>query len=190
MLTTQIRLIAGIVLLLGLLLGAYLIGVKTTEPKPEVITAAPAVAQSDGSIVVERKPEAVSSKPPHKIPRGAKEERRVSLNLKPDAVVTDEGCKCDPAPVAVNLSLVRDDQGRRVVASATGGQIVGALDVPIEPTLMPPEPHPWAAGLSYGRDKSPGIWIERDLGRIRVGAELIRERAQTFQARARVGWSW
>jgi hypothetical protein len=175
---------------IALLLGAYLIGVKTTQPKPEDVTAVPQVTQSDGSIVIERKPEAKPTKAPHKIPKGSTEERRVNLKLKPDAFVSDDGCQCDPAPVSVNLSLVRDDQGRRVVASSPGGQIVGALDVPIEPALMPPEPHPWAAGLSYGHDKSAGAWIERDLGRIRVGAEVIRQRDQTFQGRVRVGWAW
>lgn len=184
------KLIIQIAIGVALLFAAYLIGVKTTEPKPEVIAAAPQVTQSDGSIVIERKPEAAPSKAPHKIPKGSTEERRVNLKLKPDLFVTAEGCQCDPAPVSVNLSLVRDDQGRRVVASSTGGQIVSALDVPIEPTLMPPEPHPWAAGLSYGHDKSAGAWIERDLGRIRVGAEVIRQRDQTFQGRVRVGWAW
>lgn len=189
-LTAQIKLISGSVLLVGLLLGAYLIGVKTTAPKPEVITFAPQVSQSDGSIVIERKSEAKPSKVPHKIPKGFKEERRVSIKLKPDSFVSAEGCKCAPEPMGINFSLVRDGQGRRVVASSTGGQIISSLDIPIEAALMPPEPHPWAAGLSYGHDKSPGIWIERDLGRIRVGAEIIRQRDQTFQSRARVGWSW
>lgn len=184
------KLIIQIAIGIALLLAAYLFGVKTTQPKPEVIAAAPQVTQSDGSIVVERKPEARPSKPPHKIPKGSTEDRRVNLKLKPYAFVSDEGCKCDPEPVSVNLSLVRDDQGRRVVASSTGGQIVGALDIPIEPALTPPELHPWAAGLSYGHDKSPGVWIERDLGRIRVGAEVIRQRDQTFQGRVKIGWSW
>lgn len=189
MLTTY-KLAIQIAIGIALLLGAYLIGVKTTQPKQEVIAAAPQVTQSDGSIVIERKPAATTTKAPHKLPKGSTEERRVNLNLKPDAFVTADGCKCDPEPVALNLSLVRDDQGRRVVASSKGGQIISALDIPIEPALMPPEPHPWSAGLSYGHDKSPGVWIERDLGRIRVGAEVIRDRSQTFQARARVGWSW
>jgi hypothetical protein len=184
------KIIIQIAIGIALLVAAYLFGVKTSAPEPEVIAAAPQVAQSDGSIVIERKPEAKPAKPPHRIPKGSTEERRVNLKLKPDAFVTDDGCKCDPAPVSVNLSLVRDDLGRRVVASSTGGQIVGALDVPIEPALMPPEPHPWAAGLSYGHDKSAGAWIERDLGRIRVGAEVIRQRDQTFQGRVRVGWAW
>lgn len=184
------KLIIQIAIGIALILAAYLVGVKITQPKPEIITAAPQVAQSDGSIIVERKPEAKPTKAPHKIPKGSTEERRVNLQLKPDVFVSDDGCKCDPEPVSVNLSLVRDDLGRRVVASSTGGQIVGALDVPIEPALMPPEPHPWAAGLSYGHDKSAGAWIERDLGRIRVGAEVIRQRDQTFQGRVRVGWVW
>lgn len=189
MLTTY-KLAIQIAIGIALLLGAYLIGVKTTQPKQEIVSAAPQVEQSDGSIVIERKPEAKPTKAPHKIPKGSTEERRVNLKLKPDAFVSADGCQCDPEPVALNLSLVRDDQGRRVVASSQGGQILSALDIPIEPALMPPEPHPWAAGLSYGHDKSQGVWIERDIGRIRVGAEVIRQRDQTFQARARVGWAW
>lgn len=184
-----LRVVALAALLLTVAGGAYLFGVHTSAPKPEVIAAAPQVRQSDQSVIAERKPEATTTKPPHKIPMGATEERRVSIKLKPPAFTSPTGCQCDPAPLDVNLSLVRQDGGRRVIASSPEGRVISALDVPIEPALIP-ESHPWAAGLSVGNDKSPGVWVERDLGRIRVGVEAIREQGGSLQGRVRVGWSW
>lgn len=194
-------LIAVLVVAIGIALAAYMFGVKTTTPKAEDISAAQSITQSDGSIIIARQPEPAPSKdgrakqrpspPPHKIPASTTEERRVAIQLNPDAFVTETGCQCTPSPVGLNLSLVRDDTGRRVIASATGGQILSALDIPIEPALMPPDQRPWAAGISYDPlNKSHGIWIERDIARLRIGAEAIREQNGKAQARLRLGWVW
>jgi len=184
-----LRIAAGLVLMLAVAIGAYLFGVHTSALKPEVTTAVPQVRQSDQSVIAARKPEATPTKPPHKIPVGATEERRVSIRLKPPVFTGANGCQCDPAPLDVNLSLVRQDGGRRVIASSPEGRVISALDVPIESALTP-DAHPWAAGLSVGHDKSPGVWVERDLGRFRVGAEAIREQSGGLQGRLRLGWSW
>lgn len=185
-----LRIVALTALILAVAGGSYLFGVRASAPNPEVVAAAPQVRQSDQSVIAERKPEPAPTKPPHKIPAGATEERRVSIKLKPPAFTSSEGCQCDPAPLDVNLSLVREDGGRRVIASSPEGRVISALDVPIEPALLP-EAHPWAAGLSVGNDKSPGVWVERDIGRFRIGAEVIRDKnAGKLTARARVGWVW
>lgn len=185
----RVKLVVAAVALVAVGVGAYLFGVHTSAPKPEVIAAAPQVRQSDQSVIAERKQEATPTKPPHKIPTGAIEERRVNIKLKPPAFTSPEGCQCDPAPLDVNLSLVREDGGRRVIARSPEGRVISALDVPIKPALIS-ETHPWAAGLSVGNDKSPGVWIERDLGRFRVGAEAVRERDGGLLGRVKLGWMW
>jgi hypothetical protein len=178
----------GLAALVGI---GIMIGERTGRPVPELITAAPSVQQADGSIIAERRPDPAPPTAPHKIPKGAKEERRVSITVQPRPVpptVTESGPVCDCPPVRVDLSLVQQDGGRRVIASSPDGEIVGAIDVPIEPALVMPEPRRWAAGLSYDlQAKAPGVWIERDLARVRVGVDLIA-RKSGVAATVRVGW--
>lgn len=139
--------------------------IKKYGPQPEVVTATPAVQQPDGSVVVERKPNRKPAKAPHAIPRKAIEERRVSVTVQP----TDKDCP----PVTTNLSIVRQGDGRRVIASSPDGQVLEAIDIPIEPVLMVKPKKPWAAGISYSlADETAGLWLERDIGKLVIGADL------------------
>lgn len=151
------------------------------KPIHEDVTPAPQVIQSDGSVIAERKPAPkVVPKAPHVIPRGYVEERRETVHVAPDPSKDD---------VEIDLSLVRKGDERRVIASTPDGTIVSALDMPIEPAIIPPAPKPWAAGLAYGSDHSVGAWIERDVGRLRVGAEVAKGQGKP-RAELRVGVSW
>lgn len=59
-----------------------------------------------------------------------------------------------------------------------------------------PKRYPWAAGVLYGTDKSKGIWVEYDLGRLRLGADLVSRPIDStsprtsIEAVARLGWRW
>ena len=148
-------------------------------PIPEVVAAAPQVVQVDHSVIAERAPDAKPPPAPHILPKGSVEERRESIHIAPDMNKKD---------VEVDLSLVRmPDNGRRVIASSPDGQVVSAIDIPIEPGLVPPAPKPWAAGLSYGTDHSMGLWVDRDVGKLVVGAALIRQQDGRVQAQLRAG---
>ncbi len=149
------------------------------KPIPEVITAAPQVIQADHSVIAARAPDARPAPPRHILPKGAVEERREAIVVAPAPAASS---------VEVDLSLVRmPDNGRRVVASSPDGTVVSALDIPIEAGLMPPAPKPWAAGLSYGTDHSVGIWLDRDVGRLVLGAQLARQQDGRVQAQLRIG---
>lgn len=157
------------------------------RPEKVVETPAPAVQQADGSTVLERAPDA-KARPAAEIPRGAKLERTVSVTVKPRAE-SNAGPKAgqgpggslmpapDCPPVKVDLSLVRmPDRTRRVVASSPNGEIVGGLDVPVD-TAPGSEPQRWAAGLSWSPiHHTAGVWVERDIGRVRLGADLQQAR--------------
>lgn len=168
--------LAAVVAVFGYRLG------KGDAPVIERVEYRPAVIQSDGSVIAERVPDAKPKPPPHEIPRGHVEVRRVEVEVQPDA----PGC-----PVCrVDLSLVRDTEGgQRVIASSPNGTVTRALDVPILPGLLPPPVRPWAAGLSYdpfgGRG---GVWIARDVSRIRIGADLQQSADGDIRALVRVGW--
>lgn len=173
----KLELVGVVTLVLALLAFAF----WPAKSIPEVVTAAPQVVQPDHSVVVERAPDAHPSAPPHMLPKGAVEERRESIIAAPAAGASS---------VQIDLSLVRmPDNGRRVIASSPDGTVVSALDIPIESGLVPPPPRPWAAGLSYGTDRAVGVWLERDLGRLRLGAEVAKGAGHP-RAELRVGVSF
>jgi hypothetical protein len=90
--------------------------------------------------------------------------------------------------VTVDLSLVREsDGGARVLASSPDGVVVGGLDVPVEPIILPEPEKRWGAGLSYSPvDRTSGVWIERDVWRVRVGLD-VNQAANGIDARVRMG---
>ncbi|WP_159670672.1 hypothetical protein [Andreprevotia sp. IGB-42] len=190
------------IMLLLALISLLLIGAAITvgfwwgshgKPVVENISSAQALRQQDGSVVAERVPQQKPGPAPHRLPKGSIEERRMHVVVKPSPAAAkldaSGAAYCDCGPVAVDLSLVRVGDGRRVVASSPDGNIISALDVPIEPALIPPEPKRWAAGVSYDpAAHTPGIWLERDLARIRLGVEVQQRRDGNAAARFRVGW--
>lgn len=151
-------------------------------PIPEVLVAAPEQKQDDGSTVVRRAPDPHPAPPPHVIPKGFHEESREQLTVAPSPAAAASGCP----PVRIALSVVSDDHQHRVVASSPDGQIVDAVDIPIVAPLVMPPPLKWAAGLSYSTQRETGVWLERDIGRLRLGVEVAKG-AGSPRAEVRVG---
>ena len=170
------------------------IGWKLYQPDVVVETPKPEVRQADGSVILERDHDAKPATPQPKLPAG-KHERTTVVTVKPKPQPKPEPVKPGPdgfCPVAkecpaltVRLDLVQQEDGRRVIASSPDGEIVGGIDVPLEPMIMP-KPTPWAAGITYGRDRggkeAVGAFVDRDAGPFRVGIEADQE-----SARVRVG---
>ena len=157
--------------------GAWLAVKLENHPVPEATEAAPAVVQADGSQVVAREYTPHPKPAPHAIPKGFVEERREIVRVAPDTPKSD---------VEVDLSIVRKDNEVRVVASSPDGQITYAQDSIIIPSLTPPPVHKLAAGLSYSSERETGAWIEGDLGRWRLGAEVSKGAGRP-RAELRVG---
>lgn len=162
------------------------------KPKPVVEVAAPEVTQNDGSKVAVRAPDA-KAKPKQIIPKGAKLERTAEITVQgatPEANKSIPGALPCP-PVSINTSLVRNDDGsKRLIVSSPDGKVVSAVDIPIETAAAPPEPKKWAAGWSYNpTQQTSGLWIERDILRARIGAEINQTRqtiAGPLKAEARI----
>jgi hypothetical protein len=154
------------------------------KPVPEIVAPAPEVRQADGSMELRRAPDANPAPPPHIIPRGFHEERREQFAIAPAPAAAASGCP----PVRVALSVVSDDRQHRVIASSPDGQVVDAVDIPIQqPVLMPAPARPWAAGMSYDTRHAVGIWVDRDVGRLVVGGALSRLPDGRTEAQVRVG---
>jgi hypothetical protein len=180
----QLALIFLLPLALGTIAGGltgYRMG-KGDAPRPESIAPATAQLQLDGSLVLERRPAPVApAKAPHAIPPGAVEERRVAVTVQPER----EDCP----PVRLDLSLIREGDGRRVIASSQDGRVTGGLDIPIERSLIPPPSRPWAAGVSWEpRQELGGVWLQRDVSRLVLGAAVAEEAGGGLRTEVRVGW--
>jgi len=157
---------------------------RPAKPVPEVVKAMPQVEQKDGSVIAaETPPPADLPPPPHMLPRGSHEERRTHVVVHSSAPAAS-ACP----PVTVDLSLIRNaDNTRRVVASSPDGTVLSATDIPIDPAPLPPPVKPWAAGLSYGTGHAVGLWIERDIGKLRAGIDIERGPTGKADARVRLG---
>lgn len=163
------------------------------RPTPTPEPAAPQQRQTDGALLIERQATTPTAKPKQQIPKRAKVERVAQVTVQPDAPAPAAGQPCPP--VTVDLSLIREpDGGRRILASSPDGEVVAGLDVPVEPMLVMPAPAKrWAAGLSWSpSERTSGVWIERDLWRVRVGLDIhqaggLHTSASGVDARVRVG---
>ena len=193
------RLYWTIVLALSIIGAAIAVVLLWPHPKPVVETAKPAVVQSDGSTILERTDTQPEAKPPHVVPKGATVERVVQVKVKPKVVIAD-GIKDAPSlspdakpannPITVDLSLVRlTDDTKRVIASSPDGEIVGGMDIPIETLAY--KPRVWAAGISVDPvHQVGGVWVERDISRIRLGVDAGVNKFHDFETRLRVGVAW
>lgn len=173
------------------------------RPRPVPIESAqPAAVLPSGGQVIERAPEAPV---PASVKQaagdlGGKLERAVSVTVRPKAEPSNEGAEpaaaastpCECQPVTIDLGLVRlPDRTRRVVATSPDGEIVGGMDIPVAPAIAT-RSLPWAAGVSYGRllpSATPtyGAWLERDVGRLRLGVDMFATGGQVG-AVVKVGW--
>lgn len=126
--------------------------------------------QEDNSLVLERRPDA-KAKPVHQIPKGAKVERIGQATVQPQQT-TPEGCPpC--SPVTFDFSLIRNpDETKRVIVSSPDGEVTQGVDIPIE-TAKAYKAKLWAAGAVGDPFKQTwGVFIDRDLGPFRFGAQL------------------
>lgn len=198
----------AVVLSIGIAAGMG-IGWKLWKPKTAVVeTYAREQRQTDGSLVLERKPQP-DAKPAQEIPKGAKVERIVQVTVDPTqpsaalapmpGIVPVAGANLQTTPPSINptpcppvrldLTLIRlPDLTRRVIASSPDGRVTGGVDIPVD---NPPAPRElkWAVGAVYGGtawgDKAVGAFLDRDFAFLRTGAELTKN---TYALQARQGW--
>lgn len=159
-----VHLVAALVALAVGGLGGYWIG-SSRAPVREDVAPADALRQRDGSLVLERMHDPAPAPAPHQIPAGTKELRRVTATVKP--------ARPDCPPTTVVSSLVREGDGLRAITSSPDGEVIGGSDVVVRRLDLAPPVRPWAAGMSYApAQRQFGAWVERDFGRLRVGAEV------------------
>lgn len=168
----------------GFVLGAMLTWWQF-RPVTVIEVATPAVRQTDGSLVAERAPGAIPVAAT--VPAGTKPMRTAQIRVKAKpAAGSGAGCSCDQ--VTVNTMLVRESGGgQRLVVSSPDGEVVRAVDSPLEP-LQIQRPALWAIGGTYGTGSRAGAFVDRDVGPFRLGAEIDQAAGEDWQARIKVGW--
>lgn len=162
----------GFIFIIGLGLG-YLIGFKVFSPKTIVEAPAAEIRQKDGSLVLQRDPNAKIK--PITLPNGSELIRQASVTIKPSERFI-EGLKHDLGPIptmTVDISLVRLNDGtHRVIAKSQDGDIVGGIDIPIEKASVPKD-YKWVAGgivLKNGY----GLFVQRNWGSLMVGLDVMQ----------------
>ena len=148
------------VLAAGLIFAAGIgLGWKIFRPKPLATVETPAAAarQADGSLILERAPDA-NAKPAQQIPKGAKVERIERIQVRASSAPAAATAPTNgsglpaaaltpalPSTTTVDLTLLRmPDESQRVVASSPDGTIVGGVDIPV--SSAPREPKSTAIG--------------------------------------------
>ena len=193
------------VLAAGLIFGAGIgAGWKIFRPKPvaTVEVALPAQRQTDGSLILERAPDA-NAKPAQQIPAGAKVERIERIVVRPTAPSTSvaatvptngsgqPGAASIPAlpSTTVDLTLLRmKDDTQRVVASSPDGTIVGGVDIPV--SSAPSEPKKTALGGYDPINKAYLAGYLHKLGPFQVGIVGTYSPVPKFNGYVVVGLSW
>jgi hypothetical protein len=150
---------------------------RDPAPVPEDTAPAPMVRQADESVVAERTFTPKPKPAPHAIPKGYVESRRETVHVDFDTPKNE-------AEIVVSLATKGNEV--RAIASSPDGTVTYAQDSIIVPQLMPAPERPWAAGVSYSTDRQTGVWLERDIGRLRLGAEVSKGQGKP-RAELRVG---
>ena len=189
---------AGLIFVAGIGLGW-----KIFRPKPvaQVEVALPAARQADGSLILERAPDA-KAVPAQQIPKGAKVERieriQVRASSAPAAVTAPTNGSGQPAAAltpalpsttTVDLTLLRmPDDTQRVVASSPDGTIVGGVDIPV--SSAPREPKSTAIGGYDLVNKAYLAGYLHKLGPFQIGVVGTYSPLPKFNAFVVVGMSW
>src|SRR3989304_5657602 len=129
---------------------ALFVGWKLWHKEPVMETWSAEQRQADGSVMLERKPDA-KAKPAHEVPKDSKVERAVKVGGK------------------------------------SNGEILAGVDIPVESARPVSEPK-WAAGLTMSPiTRGYGVFVDRDLGPFRVGAEVNQSESYGLDFRIKAG---
>ena len=161
----------------------------------------PAARQADGSLILERAPDA-KAVPAQQIPKGAKVERIERIQVRASSAPAAATAPTNgsglpaaaltpalPSTTTVDLTLLRmPDDTQRVVASSPDGTIVGGVDIPV--SSAPREPKSTAIGGYDLANKAYLAGYLHKLGPFQVGVVGTYSPLPKFNAFVVVGWAF
>jgi hypothetical protein len=192
--TLRIAAVAG---LIGLVLGTALglgIGWKLYHHEQIIETAKPEQRLEDlNAVVLQRLPENVAQPISPEIKKAAKKvggklERAATVTVRPKpSEGAPAGCSCDD--VTVDIGVVDQGDGKRIVTHTDDGTIIGGTDVPLEPYTVAKETK-WEVGLVVPVENYEGTggYVSRKVGPFSVGLQVAKPYAdESYTAMATVG---
>lgn len=144
-------------------------------------------------VVLQRLPENIAPSISPEIKKAAKKvggklERAATVTVQPKVSESSpDNCKCDP--VTVDIGLVDQGDGKRIVTHTDNGIIIGGTDVPLEPYTVSKETK-WEVGLVMPVENYEGTggYVSRKLGPFSVGVQVAKPYAdESYTAMATVG---
>ena len=180
-------------LVIGILIGLA-IGWKLYHHEKILETAAPEQVLDDLNItVLQRLPENVAPPVPKKLEKAAKRiggklERAGEVVVKPEPT-PESPAECECEEVKIDFGLVDTGNGKRVVATAEGGKIIGGYDIPLEPYVENKESK-WEVGAVVPVEYYEGVgpYVSRKVGPFSVGVQAMQpSQEEGWTAMATVG---
>jgi hypothetical protein len=185
--------VGAVCLVIGIGIGLA-IGWKLYKPTEILETAAPEQVLEDINVIVlERLPENVAPPVPKKLQKAAKKiggklERAGEVVVKPEPT-PESAPDCECEEVKIDFGLVDTGTGKRVVATAEGGKIIGGYDIPLEPYIQNKESK-WEVGAVVPIENYEGIgpYVSRKIGPLSVGIQAMQpSQEEGWTAMATVG---
>ena len=169
--------VAGLVLfILGTFAGIY---AERVSNRPRIEAHAPAIRQTDRSLVMERNPDRPAPKAPI-VPPGSKVTRITTIQVEPSK----------PGPLQVQVTQIETPEGSRVIASTEDGQIIGGADW-TEPARKPLKLPRWEVqalrGWQDGRGAAWGASLAYSRGPLVASVAVI---PGFHQVTAGIGFRW
>lgn len=184
--TNNLITIIVVSVIVGVVLGLT-IGYKIYSPKTIIETSKSSTEQKDGSVVIRKVVDTVFQDKLVKV-KDTKIVKEIEIRVVPtpndtitDTIVVDgtttitNNISCDTVDVRLNI-LRNKDNTLSVQAKTTGGEIVGAIDIPKENVEIQKKPKN-SAGVDYtikpkDNDQSIGGFYNRDVGPFVIGTKL------------------
>jgi hypothetical protein len=170
------------------------IGWKLYKPTEIIETAAPEQVLEDLNVIVlQRLPENVAPPVPKVIKQAAKKiggklERAGGITVQPEPTPeSPPDCECEE--VKIDFGLVDTGDGKRVVATAEGGKIIGGYDIPLEPYVKNKESK-WEVGAVIPAENYEGVgpYVARKVGPFSVGIQAMQpSKDEGWTAMATIG---
>jgi hypothetical protein len=174
--------------------GGLALGWKLYHPTEVIEIAEPEQVLEDLNVIVlQRLPETVAPPIPKEIKKAAKKiggklERAGGVTVKPEPT-PESPVDCECEEVKIDFGLVDTGNGKRVVATAEGGKIIGGYDIPLEPYVATKESK-WEIGAVVPVENYEGVgpYVARKVGPFNVGLQAMQpSRDEGWTAMATVG---
>lgn len=185
--------VGAVCLVLGIAIGLA-IGWKLYKPTQIIEAAAPEQVLEDLNVVVlQRLPENIAPLPPPVLKKAAKKiggklERTAHIVIQPEPTPeSPPDCQCKE--VKVDIGIVDQGDGRRIIAYAEDGTILSSRDVPLEPYVAE-KPLKWEVGAVVPVENPEGVgpYVSRKIGPFSLGVQATQpSQEEGWTAMATVG---